>query len=210
MQRARWGGWAPPWRWGIFLRRPCERLLLESSLPHLAPMAVIYEALKRRGFRETYWQFVYHGQIGGLVKTPSGQLYELHVRFFGSGMIYAEFEIGRSMLLHFLVGRKYLNNYIATIIRSDLTEEELGFFRDATQKYKESSTNRWSEWNAHNTLLSRPVKRTARLLYIFSDWRILAFAMALAVGATLGHVTMVAPALATLLILLYVIAPRRN
>jgi len=209
MRRTIGGGWAPPWRWGVFLRRPCERLLLEGLPDHLAPMGRIYEALKRRGFRETYWQFVYHGQIGGLVKTPKGQLYELHVRFFDSGMLYAELEIGRSLLLHFVVGRKYLNTYIASILRAALSDEDLLFLLKATQQYKDQSPNEWSEWSAHNLLLTRSARRAARLLYIFSDWRVLAFAMALAAGAAIGPNTVVIPALAALLILLYLIAPTR-
>jgi len=71
-------------------------------------MNSIYQALKEMGFKETYWQFVYPGQIGGLVKSPRSNLLELHVRFFQEGMMYAEIEMGRSALLHFLNRRLYL------------------------------------------------------------------------------------------------------
>jgi hypothetical protein len=173
-------------------------------------MASIYAALKRRGFHETYWQFVYPGQIGGLVKSPKNSAYEYHVRFFEDGAIYAELEVGRSMLLHFLFNRCYLNRYIYVLIRGDLSAVERVYFLDSTKQYKQSSCRKWHEWSAHEPLLSRRGKRTMRVLHGLSDWRVLFIAMACSVAAAFGVSGIGFPLLAIVLIFIYLMAPKRR
>jgi hypothetical protein len=200
----------PPWRWGIFLRKPCASLLIERSSPDFEPMQAIYNALKSVGFRETYWQFVFPGQIGGLVKSPGSQLAEHHVRFFEGGMIYAEFELGRSALIHFLGHRYYLNHYIARKIRKKLSPAHFAYLQEAVERYKFQNHRDWPEWSADRRFMTPRIKSQLRFLTILSDWRVLASVMLASVVATMIHGPIILPIIVALLILVYLLAPRRT
>ena len=64
----------------------------------------ILAALQALGFRETIWQFVYKGQLAGLVLTREAGTVEIHVRFYEAS-IEAELEVGRHFIGHFLYPR---------------------------------------------------------------------------------------------------------
>ncbi|MDR3410744.1 MAG: hypothetical protein P4L87_07345 [Formivibrio sp.] len=200
---------APPWRWGIFLRKPCAGLLLDRSSSNYEPMQAIYRALKNVGFRETYWQFVYPGQIGGLIKSPRNNLVEFHVRFFDNGMIYAEFELGRSALLHFLGHRLYLNRYIAGKIQSQLSVDQISYWQTAVQKYKSFHPRKWPEWGADNRFMTLRIKRQLKFFATLSDWRVLATIMFASVIATMLHGPIVLPIIVAVMVIVYLLAPRR-
>lgn len=200
----------PPWRWGIFLRRPCTGLMLEKSSADYEPMRAIYQSLKNIGFRETYWQFVYPGQIGGLIKCPRNKLVEFHVRFFEGGMIYAEFELGRSVLLHFLGHRYYLNRYIVRKIQSGLSQEHLAYLQCAMQRYKTAHLREWPEWSTENRFMTEGIKRQIKFLTVLSDWRVLALIMLASVVASSVHGPIMLPLLTALMIVVYLLAPKRS
>jgi|HubBroStandDraft_4_1064222.scaffolds.fasta_scaffold301862_1 hypothetical protein len=200
---------APPWHWGIFRRDPCSRLLIDDGSPEYEPMTAIYQALKAAGFRETYWQFVYPGQIGGVVKTPRGTLIELHVRFFERGMIYAEMEVGRSVLLHFLNRRYYINEYLIRKFDSKLTSSQLDYLRISTARYKACCDNDWPEWTLENRFITRSTRMQIRFLTVLADWRVLALIMLASVASSVVRHSIAVPLVAALMILVYLLAPKR-
>jgi hypothetical protein len=173
-------------------------------------MVAIYEALKQRGFRETYWQVVYPGQIGGLIKSPLNTIFEFHVRFFETGMIYAELEVGRSVLLHFFIHKYYLNNYIGIKVARSLTEQERHYFYSAVDKYKAQSIKKWPEWSGQNKFMDIRSKRIIKVTSIFSNWRILFLAMLISIAATYAQSPTSLALLAMLMILAYLLSPKRR
>lgn len=83
----------------------------------------VYSALKRFGFRETIWQFVYRGQLGGLILPVNNGHHEIHVRFYPDA-IEAEFEVGRRFLDHFLQPRGRAEGLVINILRDQMTPKE--------------------------------------------------------------------------------------
>lgn len=84
-----------PWRWGIVCPQKCKYSYFITHIMISPYMVRIYNALKRKKFKETYWQYVYQNQIGGLIRQYGKGILEIHVRFFNDNTIYAEIEIGR-------------------------------------------------------------------------------------------------------------------
>ncbi len=91
-------------------------------------MLKIYNKLKSQGFRETPWQIIYNDQIAGLVLPHRDGKNEIHIRFF-KDRIFAEFEIGRAYLSHFICKRCNANNYIIQKFRNILTKKERAYLR---------------------------------------------------------------------------------
>lgn len=203
-------GPAWPWRWGLVRRHACRRLAIKETSPHQSSMTAIYDALKQAGFAETFWQFVYPGQIGGLIKAPQNSLIELHVRFFEDGLIYCELELGRSVLLHFLNHRFFANGYLIRKIGSKLTPVHLDYLKWTTERYKSLYGSRWPEWTATNRFITRRIKMQIRFLTLLSDWRSLAGIMLLSVAASATKSSIVLPAVTAAMILIYLVAPRRR
>lgn len=200
---------APPWRWGIFRRKACRSLAISEASIHYHAMEGIYRALRRAGFRETYWQFVYAGQIGGLIKNPGHTLIEFHVRFFDGGMMYAEMELGRSVLLHFLSPRCYINHYLIRTIGARLSEQEQDFLRNSTEKYKAIYPREWREWDKDTRLMTPFLKKQVRFLTMLTDWRTLALIMLASVVSSIADRQVVLPILTALMVIVYLLAPRR-
>ena len=169
----------------------------------------IYNALRATGFRETYWQFVYPRQIGGLVKNPKGSLIEFHVRFFEDGMIYAEMELGRSVLLHFFKSRHYINHYLIRKLGCRLTCSQLDYLRMSTAKYKASYDNDWPEWTVGNRFITHNTKMQIRFLTLLADWRVLTLIILASVASSLVPNSVALPLVTTLMVLVYLLAPRR-
>jgi hypothetical protein len=86
--------------------------------------AWLYERLKAVGFRKTVWQFVYSGQLGGLILPLEHGLKEIHVRFYRHG-IEAELEAGRSCFDHFLAPRVDATDDVLSMLRPHLAASEL-------------------------------------------------------------------------------------
>lgn len=200
----------PPWRWGVFLRRPCAGLLLGYDPRDNEPMAAIYNALKQVGFRETYWQVVYPGQIGGLIKNPRSKLLEYHVRLFYDGRIYAELELGRAALLHFIPHRHYLNEYIVSKIHSRLSQPHLDYLRRAIDRHMATHRRNWPEWSMENRFVTPRIRMQLRFLTVLSDWRFLALAMLAGFAASISHGPTVVSLLVVLMIVVYLLAPKRH
>lgn len=83
----------------------------------------VYVLLKMKGFKETPWQYVYEGQLGGLVLPYNDSKNEIHVRFYQDRVV-SEFEIGRSYVTHFLGPRYNANRYLYDFLSSSLHEDE--------------------------------------------------------------------------------------
>jgi hypothetical protein len=201
---------APPWRWGIFCRKPCAGLSLSSNSPDYEPMTAIYRVLKNAGFEETYWQFVYPGQVGGLVKIPRGTLIEFHVRFFEGGMIYAEMELGRSVLLHFLNRRYYINHHLVKKLNSKLSSSQIAYLRTSTERYKASCACDWPEWTMENRFMTPGIKRQVRFFTVLSDWRLLALIMLAGIISSIADGPVALALLTAAMILVYLLAPKRS
>jgi hypothetical protein len=210
MNSSRSHGFVPPWQWGIIRRRVCRGLFLETNSSEYEPMTAIYEALKNTGFKETYWQFVYPDQVGGLVKIRRHTLIEFHVRFFKGGMIYAEMEFGRSVFLHFLNKRCYINSYIIKTLSSRLSALHIDYLRASTKRYKRVYHNGWPEWTRRNRFMTPKTKMQIRFFTILSDWRTLALIMLASVASSLERVTAALPLLTAIMIVIYLLAPRRT
>jgi hypothetical protein len=200
----------PPWRWGIFRRKPCAGLNLDVSTACHAPVISIYQALKRVGFRETYWQFIYPGQIGGLIQNTRGTLIEIHVRFFENGLIYAEMEIGRSASLHLIDRRLYVNHYLIQKLSSRLSRTDLDYFRKSVAKSKLVYPRNWSEWSSQNRFMTPSIKRKIRFLTVLADWRTLALIMMTSIVASIADRSVVIPLLTAIMICVYILAPKRT
>lgn len=99
----------------------------------------IYEKLLQFGFKKTCWQYVYAGQIGGLVYPYFGDGHdtpnEIHVRFF-EDHIFAEFEIGRAYASHFIGPRLNANSMLLKMLGPILSEEETRYFVEQTRLEK--------------------------------------------------------------------------
>ncbi|MGA8498629.1 MAG: hypothetical protein WB764_24305 [Xanthobacteraceae bacterium] len=210
MRWARTGKFVPPWQWGIFRWKSCTGLHHDTSVPENASITAIYEALKGSGFKETYWQFIYPGQIGGLIQNAGGTLIEIHVRFFKNGLIYAEMEIGRTASLHLIDRRLYANHYLVRKMSSNLTKTDLDYLRNATEKSKLMYPRKWSEWSPRNRFMTPSLKRKIRLLAILGDWRTLALVMMASIVSSIADRSVVIPLLTALMIFVYVLAPKRT
>lgn len=201
---------APPWRWGIFLREPCRDLIVPARLRDPEFFKAIYEALRSSGYKETVWQFVYPGQIGGLIRNPNGGFIELHVRFFDDGTIYGEIELGRSFLLHFVERRLFINDYLVGVLSSKLSAEELQKFCKSTQEFKRVNGESYGEWGVENRFANNNIKRVLKMFSVLSDWRILCLAMLSSVAATISNHEAFLPIITIMMIFVYLIAPRRG
>jgi hypothetical protein len=172
-------------------------------------MTAIYEALKSIGFRETYWQLVYPGQIGGLIKNPRGTLIEFHVRFFQRGMIYGEMELGRSVFLHFVNHRCYINCYLVTKIGSRLCPAHIDYLRVSTERFKRVYPRQRPEWTRENRFMTPNIKRQIQFLTLLADWRALALIMLASIGSTMANGPAALLLVIALMIFVYLLAPKR-
>ena len=173
-------------------------------------MIAIYQTLKSIGFKETYWQFVYRGQLGGLIKNARGTLIEFHVRFFNDGSIYAEMEIGRSVSLHLIDRRLYINHYLIRKLQGRLSREHFGYLAAATKKAKMMYPKSWSEWSTGNRFMTRGIRAKIQLLTLVADWRTLALIMAASVASSMARGPVIIPFFVAAMIVVYVLAPKRT
>lgn len=140
-------------QFGIFAPRRCNGSLVSDHR-----MIEIYEALKRAGFVETKWQFIFDGQIGGLVYPYNEGLNEVHIRFY-QDRLFAELEISRSSALHFVYPLFNANGYVLDLLKDKIGEEALSFLKSMTSSRlldDELARPKW-DWKAQND----PYERTS-------------------------------------------------
>jgi len=83
----------------------------------------LYYCLKGVGFKETVWQFVYSGQLAGLILPLEDGNKEIHVRFY-CDRIEAELEVGRYYLDHFFAPRMEAKYMVLSLLALHLNGEE--------------------------------------------------------------------------------------
>lgn len=83
----------------------------------------VYQKLKEIGFKETVWQFVYNGQIGGLIYLVDNGHKEIHVRFFEK-FIEAEIEVGRNYINHFIAPRYQAEKLVLKMLANKMNSNE--------------------------------------------------------------------------------------
>jgi hypothetical protein len=124
-------------------------------------------------------------------------------------MIYAEMEVGRSVLLHFLNRRYYINEYLIRKFDSKLTSSQLDYLRISTARYKACCDNDWPEWTLENRFITRSTRMQIRFLTVLADWRVLALIMLASVASSVVRHSIAVPLVAALMILVYLLAPKR-
>lgn len=83
----------------------------------------IYQKLRSIGFQETVWQYVYEGQLGGLIRPIGDDGLEIHVRFY-ENTIEAEIEVGRRYPRHFWGPRAEAGYLLLELLEDTLTRAE--------------------------------------------------------------------------------------
>jgi hypothetical protein len=152
-------------------------------------MRRIYEKLLRYGFVETSWQFVFRGQIGGLIMPHStggkADFNEIHIRFYND-RIFAEYEIGRAYISHFFGPRLNANVQLRLMLVNYLDERELRYLAAMNNPEKLSSDEQhMAEWKGQDYFRSLRLPRGSELflkcckLLLETRWRPLAALSAL-------------------------------
>jgi len=84
----------------------------------------VFQMLLNAGFKRTFWQLVFPGQVAGLIKrippTTDG-INEYHVRFYQDGTIECELEIDRWSLGHW-TGLRYHQEKGENLLKNILEE----------------------------------------------------------------------------------------
>jgi hypothetical protein len=152
----------------------------------------IYGCLKSLGFRETRWQFVYDGQLGGLVLPYNDGLNEIHVRFYDD-RIFAELEYSRSSLFHFVFPLFNANGFVAELLKDRLPpkpHERLLESLGANLRDDEAVLAHWrpgAEFNPYDGLLRDGAAwQISSFLHRIFGWRaVVALVLAVVVGVSL-------------------------
>lgn len=103
---------------GLFSKRHWLGLKPDDSFE-----SYLYYKLKKIGFSETIWQYVFVGQKAGLVYPLDNGKGEIHVRFYDD-TVEAELEIGRNYLTHFYKPRYQGEYLVFTMLEEHLSDEE--------------------------------------------------------------------------------------
>ena len=177
-------------------------------------MRLLYERLKKHGFRETKWQEIQKDQVAGLVQSCCGGENEIHLRFF-KDYITAEYEIARKYFSHLFVRPLRANGLTAELIKRKFNfagelknYAELLLNRDPAESAEEISID-LKEIKTADPFMKR--RRTEKkILGLFaslglakSGWQcasfVLFFALLIAVKAFLGiNTSLVLPVFAVL------------
>lgn len=163
---------------GIFSKDSCDGSLIDQ-----AHMKEIYDALISLGFKKTRWQYIFEGQLAGLVMPYNDGKNEVHIRFYHD-RIFAEYEVGRSSFAHFL--GPFLNSrpYILHILRKQLSENCYAFLFDMTKAHRlykqEAELETWDFNNPHSEIDSNKSGKEYFLKYsqasnmnIFLSWKMI-------------------------------------
>lgn len=196
-----------PWRWGLFHHRNCRGALIIEKAASSPKLSIIYAALMDLGFRETIWQFVYSGQIGGLVRTYGRGLIEVHIRFFEDDAIFAELEIGRTGLAHFLNRRIFANSHIIKLLEKSMDREDFDYLCRSIEKYKSSLRRETVEWLPGVHFLRKI--RLLRLQRFLGSWLFISLIMVTSVASINTGYNRILYSIIPVLILIYT-ASRSN
>lgn len=115
---------------GIFCPRICRGDMIED-----VRLKFLYNKLISLGFRETKWQFIYDGQIAGLVFPYNDGLNEIHIRFY-KDRIFSEFEVGRSSIAHFFGPFFNANEFVLNLIKNEIDEDIFSLAKSLTSRNK--------------------------------------------------------------------------
>jgi hypothetical protein len=80
----------------------------------------VYLALLDAGFKPTRWQYVFDGQIAGLIKSG---INDVHIRFYPD-RLFAEIEISRALISHFYGPRYNAKKIILECIKGQVGRED--------------------------------------------------------------------------------------
>ena len=149
---------------GIFSRSIVRGKFINNNL-----MLLVYNKLKENKFRETPRQYIFKDQIGGLVLPYNGGRSEIHVRFF-KDRIFAEYEIGRSYISHFLGPRYNANEFIFSLLKINLTkDEERYLYKMLSKKNQLDDEKKMQYWDQQNKeLFIKKKGEKQNLPYFFS------------------------------------------
>lgn len=139
----------------------------------------VYDILKSQGFRETPWQYIFHGQTGGLVCETEGKN-EIHVRFY-DGRIFSEYERGRAYLSHFFGPRYNAERYLHKVLRPYLSDGEYEDLISLTNHHRLMQQERsYTYWNleCRVTPLRRKVRGAFSLKRLLSSCTVTWFGLA--------------------------------
>jgi hypothetical protein len=112
---------------GVFDWKRCDGTLLRDRRQQRIALA-----LKHLGFQETKWQFIYDGQLFGLVYPHGVGKNEVHVRFYHDH-IFAEYEVGRASLAHFFSPFLNANKYLELMLKEYLCDDDYRYLLLATR-----------------------------------------------------------------------------
>lgn len=99
---------------------------------HTTHQKMFFDLLLRDGFKRTFWQIIFPGQIAGLIKKTSskrshGKGNEYHVRFYNDGTIECELEVDRWGSKHWTGPRNYDSEFLNEVLENpgcSLLEED--------------------------------------------------------------------------------------
>lgn len=114
--------------WGLFAPDICRGRAMRDDC-----CRSIYAELIRCGFVETRWQLIYDGQIGGLVCPCNNGLNEIHIRFY-TDRIFAELELSRTSLFHFVFPLFNANGYVVDLLRDKIPDIMLGLLAERSSQ----------------------------------------------------------------------------
>lgn len=107
----------------------------------------IYQKLRELGFQETKWQYIYDGQVAGIVLPYLDGRNEVHVRFY-EDRIFAELEIGRAYVSHFLAPLLNANRYLENVLTDSLNKDERQFlYSSLLENRQRDDERRMQIWN---------------------------------------------------------------
>ncbi len=160
-------------------------------------MLSVYRKLLDLGFKQTRWQYIFDGQIGGLVLPFNGGENEVHVRFYNN-RIFAEYEIGRAYVTHFIGPRFNANNYLLGILYHSLSQEEVNFLEEfcsaKRQVHEESQMINWDN-NSSEDIFKKQKKYERNIIasvaiagVLDGGWKIIGYLLVLLLSAfALSH-----------------------
>lgn len=163
---------------GVLKPWVCLRPALTSNY-HRA----IYRALLSIGYRETVWQYIFDGQIGGLVRPGTD---DIHIRFYDD-RLFAEIEISRAFVSHFYGPRFNAKKIILHQLEGHVSEIEYRWLQhalaDGLTKIEEASLLVYEDdvrigpYASIRDLSKRGLKDHVKRTVVGIDWRNLSFGL---------------------------------
>ncbi|WP_211051404.1 hypothetical protein [Parasphingorhabdus halotolerans] len=125
-------------------------------------MSELYNELINKGFRETRWQYIFEGQIGGLVFPYNDGRNEVHVRFY-SDRIFSEYEVGRSSFAHFLGPFLNANPFLLDLLKDSVSDDSYALLGEYTKQYRlKDEENALEDWDYQKQTPIGPANREGK------------------------------------------------